>query len=75
MKGIHSGYISWLRKAIDTSDHKLSFKEFESYDCRVATVKKHDSQFLSMTCGVPPDSVLGPLLFILHMKDIGKIIC
>ena len=77
-------------KAFDTVDHNillqklshygirgLSNKWFESYLTgrkQFVSIDNIDSQLKDVIYGVPQDSVLGPLLFLIYMNDLHKAI-
>ena len=88
-KEIVLGVFSDFSKAFDTINHKILFSKLNHYGIRgvaldwIQSYLNNRSQFVcfnyvnssysNITCGVPQWSILGPLLFLIHINDLSNI--
>ena len=77
-----------LKKAFDTVDHNIMINKLNKFNIdeqarewfrnylsgRKQSVKYHGTQSapLLIQCGVPQGSILGPMMFIMYINDLGK---
>jgi hypothetical protein len=77
-----------LSKAFDVICHEILLKKLEAYGIRgivktwidsylsnrrqFVELDSHKSTSISIRCGVPQGSILGPLLYLIYVNDIGN---
>ena len=88
-KRLGCGIFIDLQKAFDTVNHRILLSTLEHYGVRgcalewfrsylsdrkqYVSVNGSNSDLLSITCGVPQGSVLGPLLILIYINDLPNV--
>ena len=78
-----------MSKAFDTVDHGILIEKLYHYGIRgiankwicsylmnryqYVNINGTNSDYMNVLCGVPPGSILGPILFILYINDMCNV--